>query len=117
MCCIHGICILAPGANMCANLIFHPVVPNQFNKYFTELVGKLSNDIPPSTSTPDGYFASFECPRNTLSYFKEVSEIDVFRFRDRGRSVIEGAHIHIFGFTNRENNQFQKKLMRQNLNI
>ena len=36
--------------------------------------------------------------------------------RDRGRSVIEGAHIHIFGFTNRENNQFQKKLMRQNPN-
>ena len=31
--------------------------------------------------------------------------------------IIEGAHIHIFGFTNRENNQFQKKLMRQNLNI
>ena len=25
-----------------------------------------------------------------------------------GRSVIEGAHIHIFGFTNRENNQFQR---------
>ena len=30
--------------------------------------------------------------------------------RDRGRSLIEGAHILIFGFTNRENNQFQKKL-------
>ena len=54
-------------------------VPNQFNKYFTELGGKLSNDIPPSTSTPDRCFASFECPRNTLSYFKEVSEIEVFR--------------------------------------
>ena len=30
MCCIHGICILAPGANVCANVwanvIFHPVV-------------------------------------------------------------------------------------------
>ena len=38
-------------------------------------------------------------------------------YRDRGISVIEGAHIHIFGFTNRENNQFQKKLMRQNPNI
>ena len=32
-------------------------------------------------------------------------------------SVIEGAYIHIFGFTNRENNQFQNKSMRQNLNI
>ena len=25
MCCIRGICILAPGANVSANLIFHPV--------------------------------------------------------------------------------------------
>ena len=25
MCCIHGICILAPNANVSANLIFHPV--------------------------------------------------------------------------------------------
>ena len=33
-----------------------------------------------------------------------------FQDRDRGRSVIEGAHIHIFGFINRENNQFKKKL-------
>ena len=37
--------------------------------------------------------------------------------RDRGRSLIEGPHILIFGFTNREDNQFQKKLMRQNPNI
>ena len=32
--------------------------------------------------------------------------------RDCRISVIEGAHIHIFGFTQRENNQFQKKLIR-----
>ena len=38
-------------------------------------------------------------------------------YRDSGRSVIEGAHIHIFGFTHCKNNQFQKKLMRQHLNI
>ena len=25
MCCIHGICILALGANVSANMIFHPV--------------------------------------------------------------------------------------------
>ena len=25
MCCIHGICIFAPGANVSANMIFHPV--------------------------------------------------------------------------------------------
>lgn len=27
-------------------------IPNQFNKYFTELGGKFSSDIPPATSTP-----------------------------------------------------------------
>ena len=38
--------------------------------------------------------------------------------RDRIRSVIGGgSNIHIFGFTNREKNQFQKKLMRQYPNI
>ena len=26
--------------------------------------------------------------------------------QDRGRSVIEGAHIHIFGFTDRERNEY-----------
>ena len=26
MCCTHGICILAPGANVWANVIFHPVL-------------------------------------------------------------------------------------------
>ena len=26
MCCIHGICILAPGANVSTNLIFYPVL-------------------------------------------------------------------------------------------
>ena len=26
MCCIHGICILAPGTNVSTNLIFHPVL-------------------------------------------------------------------------------------------
>ena len=30
MCCIHSICILAPGANVSANLIFHPV--NNFER-------------------------------------------------------------------------------------
>ena len=25
MCCIRGICILAPGSNVSANMIFHPV--------------------------------------------------------------------------------------------
>ena len=35
---------------------------------------------------------------------------------DCERSVIEEAHIHIFGFTHRKNNQLEKKLMRQNTN-
>ena len=26
MCCIHGICILTPGANVSANISFHPVM-------------------------------------------------------------------------------------------
>ena len=45
--------------------------------------------------------------------------VETFRghSNNRGRSVIEGAHIHIFGFTNRENKQFQRKLMRQNSNV
>ena len=52
------------------------------------------------------------CFYKFLIYFKWL-----YTVRDRGRLVIEGAHIHIFGFTKRENNQFQKKLMRQNPNI
>ena len=35
----------------------------------------------------------------------------------RGRSIIGGAHIHIFVFTDRKNNRFQKKLMMHNTNI
>ena len=53
-------------------------VPNQFNKYFTELGGKLSNDIPPSTSTPDRYFASFECPRNAYLKYLRSKYFDYF---------------------------------------
>ena len=35
-----------------------------------------------------------------------------------GRSVIEGAHIHILGFKNRKNNQFtENKLIRHSPNI
>ena len=32
MCCTHGICILAPGANVSANMIFHPVFGLTVNK-------------------------------------------------------------------------------------
>ena len=53
---------------------------------------------------------------NSIVGLASVGDI-VRHIRDRGRSVIEGVHIHVFGFTNRENNQFQKKLMRQNPNI
>ena len=37
--------------------------------------------------------------------------------RGRGRSIIGGAHIHIFVFTDCKNNRFQKKLMMHNTNI
>ena len=46
-----------------------------------------------------------------------IRSVSDLQRRDRERSVIEGAHIHIFGFISRENNQFQKKPMRQNPNI
>ena len=32
-------------------------------------------------------------------------------------SIIEGVHIHIFVFTDRKNNTFQKRLITQNTNI
>ena len=34
-----------------------------------------------------------------------------------GRSIIGGANIHIFVFTDLKNNRFQKKLIMQNMNI
>ena len=37
--------------------------------------------------------------------------------RGRGRSIIGGAHIHIFVFTDCKHNRFQKKLMMHNTNI
>ena len=37
--------------------------------------------------------------------------------RGRGRSIIGGAHIHIFVCTDCKNNRFQKKLMMHNTNI
>ena len=37
--------------------------------------------------------------------------------RGRGRSIIGGAHIHIFVFTDHKNNRFQKALMMHNTNI
>ena len=34
-----------------------------------------------------------------------------------GRTIIEGANIHIFVFTDCKNNRFQKKLIKQNAHI
>ena len=39
MCCIHGICILAPGANVSANMIFHPVEISLFQNISQEYPG------------------------------------------------------------------------------
>ena len=49
-------------------------------------------------------------------YFLTYTVVFTGRIMDCKRSVIEEAHIHIFGFTHRKNNQFEKKLMRQNTN-
>ena len=49
-------------------------------------------------------------------YFLTYTVVFTGRIMDCERSVIEEAHIHIFGFTHRKNNQFEKKLMRQNTN-
>ncbi len=54
-------------------------IPNAFNKYFTELGEKLPSEIPPSNMIPENYFADFKCPTNTLSCFKDLSDIDVLR--------------------------------------
>ena len=53
---------------------------------------------------------------NTKWLGKAVFKIYVFP-RGRGRSIIGGAHIHIFVFTDCKNNRFQKKLMMHNTNI
>ena len=34
-----------------------------------------------------------------------------------GRTIVEGANIHIFVFTDCKNNRFQKKLIKQNAHI
>ena len=47
--------------------IYPTDIPNQFNKYFAELGGKLSSDVPPAISTRDRYFTDFEFPINTLT--------------------------------------------------
>ena len=48
---------------------------------------------------------------------KQVKNIKLPKLRGRGRSIIGGAHIHIFVFTDCKNNRFQKKLMMHNTNI
>ena len=42
---------------------------------------------------------------------------DTIARRGRGRSIIGGAHIHIFVFTDCKNNRFKRKLMMHNTNI
>ena len=49
-------------------------------------------------------------------YFLTYTVVFTGRIMDCERSEIEEAHIHIFGFTHRKNNQFEMKLMRQNTN-
>ena len=37
--------------------------------------------IPPSVTISEDYFVDFECPANTLLYFKEISETEILRVR------------------------------------
>ena len=53
---------------------------------------------------------------NLLQQHSNVSNHVTTR-RGRGRSIIRGAHFHIFVFTDCKNNRFQKKLMMHNTNI
>ena len=39
------------------------------------------------------------------------------KYTGAGRTIIEGANIHIFVFTDCKNNRFQKKLIKQNAHI
>ena len=55
-------------------------IPNAFNKYFIELGDELCNDtLPSSVTITEDYFVDFECPANTLLYFKEISETQILR--------------------------------------
>ena len=48
-----------------------------------------------------------------MSYMSHLG----FNTSGAGRTIIEGANIHIFVFTDCKNNRFQKKLIKQNAHI
>ena len=48
-----------------------------------------------------------------MSYMSHLG----FNTSGAGRTIIEGANIHIFVFTDCKNNLFQKKLIKQNAHI
>ena len=69
MCCIRGICILAPGANVGANMIFHPVTDNL---YPTDKSTLPSVRFEPSVScylrSDSCYLGAMSCHAGSASY-------------------------------------------------
>ena len=64
-------------------------------------------------------FLNFSQVLITLTNTNQAFKSTIFGWlnRHRGRSLSGGANIHIFMFTDLENNGFQKKLITQNTNI
>ena len=52
-----------------------------------------------------------------VHFFAKVTESGDIKFTGAGRTIIEGANVHIFVFTDCKNNRFQKKLIKQNAHI
>ena len=62
---------------------------------------------------------SLTCLPNTLTEIGKENLLGRNRFESTGagRTIIEGANIHIFVFTDCKNNRFQKKFVKQNAHI
>ena len=66
------------------------------------------------------YRCKTECPKKRLPLNSSVSAACSNLNVQGPRKIVKGgggANIHIFVFTDLENNGFQKKLIRQNMNI
>ena len=57
------------------------------------------------------------CHLHVKPWFSKMQLQLVTIFRDRARSISEGANIHIFVFSDLESRGFQEKLITQNSNI
>ena len=83
-------------------------------------LGNIYADIPefrnPSILTGDVYRPDLLLVTPDKSLY--IVELTVgYETSGVASSIIEGVHIHIFVFTDRKNNTFQKRLITQNTNI